>query len=95
MNFNIDSSYTFQKIPSYPVSLDQKETSKKPSEDQVFSEILNPEIKNKQEIKEKIHEAVMMDFSEVKNFLFMLIGAEVQVKAENETKSGMLLDRLA
>lgn len=95
MNFNIDSSYTFQKTLSYPVSPDQKETSKELSEDQALAEILNPEIRNKQEIKEKIHEAVMMDFSEVKNFLFMLIGAEVKVKPENGTESGMLLDRLA
>ena len=95
MNYTIDSSYAFQKIPSYPVSLDQKETAKRLPEDQLFSENLNPQIRNKQEIKEQVHEAVMMDFSEVKNFLFMLIGAEVQVKPENETKSGMLLDRLA
>ncbi len=96
MNYTIDSSYAaLQKVPSYPVSADQKETTRKLPEDQFFSEIHNPLLKDKQEIKEQAHEAVMMDFSEVKNFLFMLIGAEVQVKPENETKSGMLLDRLA
>jgi hypothetical protein len=95
MNYTIDSSYAFQKVPAYPVSADQKETAKKLPEDQFFSEIQNPLLKDKQEIKEQTHEAVMMDFSEVKNFLFMLIGAEVQVKPENGTKSGLLLDRLA
>ena len=47
----------------------------------------------KQQIKEKIHEAVMMDLAEVQNFLFMLIGAEVKVKPEND-HSGSLINRL-
>ena len=47
----------------------------------------------KQQIREKIHEAVMMDLAEVQNFLFMLIGAEVKVKPENNN-SGSLINRL-
>lgn len=40
-------------------------------------------------------EAAMMDFDEVRNFLFMLIGAEIQVKEENSLKSGNALDMIA
>ena len=47
----------------------------------------------RQQIREKIHEAVMMDLAEVQNFLFMLIGAEVKVKPENH-HSGSLINRL-
>ena len=47
----------------------------------------------KKQIREKIHEAVMMDLTEVQNFLFMLIGAEVKVKSEN-SHSGSLINRL-
>jgi hypothetical protein len=47
----------------------------------------------RQALKEKIQDAVMMDLSEVKNFLFMLIGAEVKVKPEN-VHSGSLINRL-
>ncbi len=47
----------------------------------------------RQQIREKIHEAVMMDLAEVQNFLFMLIGAEVKVKPENN-HSGSLINRL-
>lgn len=47
----------------------------------------------RQQIKEKIHEAVMMDLTEVQNFLFMLIGAEVKVKPETH-HSGSLINRL-
>ncbi len=44
--------------------------------------------------KEKIQQAATMDVHEVRDFLFMLIGAEVKVKPENDN-SGMLVNRLA
>ncbi len=48
----------------------------------------------KNKIQEKIQQAATMDVSEVKDFLFMLIGAEVKVKPENDN-SGTLINRLA
>ncbi len=48
----------------------------------------------KAKIQEKTQQAATMDVSEVKDFLFMLIGAEVKVKPDNDN-SGTLVNRLA
>lgn len=46
------------------------------------------------ELKRKIQEDTTMDVNEVKNFLFMLIGAEIKVKPEN-SMSGSIINRIA
>jgi len=46
------------------------------------------------ELKRKIQEETTMDVNEVKNFLFMLIGAEIKVKPENSIP-GTLVNRIA
>lgn len=46
------------------------------------------------ELKRKIQEDTTMDVNEVKNFLFMLIGAEIKVKPES-SMSGVLVNRIA
>jgi len=57
----------------------------------ITNDIINEKIV-KQE-KEKIVKAVTMDVNEVRDFLFMLIGAGVKVKPENDN-SGVLINRL-
>jgi predicted transcriptional regulator len=57
----------------------------------ITNDIINEKVV-KQE-KEKILQAVTMDVNEVKDFLFMLIGAGVKVKPENDN-SGVLINRL-
>ncbi len=52
-----------------------------------------PEKESKQE-NQKIRENMMMDLSEVKNFLFMLIGAEIKIESEN-SQSGRMFNTLA
>lgn len=95
MNYNIDSNYTFQKTPLYPVSGEKKEASDKLSGESIISEFSNPKLAEKEENRKIFSEAAMMDLNEVKNFLFMLIGAEVQVKEENSLKSGNTLNMIA
>ena len=46
------------------------------------------------ELKRKIQENATMDVTEVKNFLFMLIGAEIKVKPESGM-SGSVVNRIA
>ena len=46
------------------------------------------------ELKRKIQEDTTMDVNEVKNFLFMLIGAEIKVKPES-SMSGSVVNRIA
>ncbi len=46
------------------------------------------------EFKQKIQQDTTMDVNEVKNFLFMLIGAEIKVKPENSI-SGSVVNRIA
>ena len=55
------------------------------------NDIINEKIV--QQEKEKIQKAVTMDVTEVKNFLFMLIGAGIKAKPENDN-SGVLINRL-
>ncbi len=95
MNYNIDNNYVFQQIPAYPVSGGKKETWNKLSEDNSIAEILNPNKIEKQENIKMYSEAAIMDLNEVQNFLFMLIGAEIQVKEENSLKSGNAINMLA
>ena len=95
MNLNINSTYTFQQTPPIPVSGEKKETANELINSKLIPDNLIADITGKEDNKKIMQEAVMMDFNEVKNFLFMLIGAEVQVKDENNAKSGSLVDRLA
>lgn len=95
MNYNINISYAFQKIPPYLTSGERKETWNKLSEDSNIAGIPNPSQIKKQENMKMYSEAAMMDFNEVQNFLFMLIGAEIQVKEENSIKSGNAINMLA
>jgi len=57
----------------------------------VTNDIINEEM-IKQE-KERILKATTMDINEVKNFLFMLIGADIKMRPEN-SNSGILINRL-
>lgn len=50
--------------------------------------------KKERELKREIQENVTMDAAEVKNFLFMLIGAEIKVKPESGI-SGSVVNRIA
>ncbi len=50
--------------------------------------------KRQQEFRESIHEAVTMDTAEVRDFLFMLIGASVKVKPETN-HTGNMINRIA
>ena len=57
----------------------------------ITHDIINEKIVRQE--KEKILKAVTMDVNEVRDFLFMLIGAGVKVKSENDN-SGALINRL-
>ena len=57
----------------------------------ITNDIINEKVVRQE--KEKILQAVTMDANEVKDFLFMLIGAGVKVKPENDN-SGVLINRL-
>ena len=57
----------------------------------VTNDIINEKIVRQE--KERILKAVTMDVNEVKDFLFMLIGAGIKVKPENDN-SGILINRL-
>lgn len=50
--------------------------------------------KRDQELRQSIHEAVTMDTAEVRDFLFMLIGASVKVKPETGN-TGHMINRIA
>ena len=55
----------------------------------------NPlEEKRDQEMRRSIHEAVTMDTAEVRDFLFMLIGASIKVKPETGN-TGHAINRIA
>jgi uncharacterized protein YegL len=73
-----------------PVS--EKNHNKEVDSAKITADIINEKIV-KQE-KEKIVKAATMDVNEVRDFLFMLIGASVKVKSENDN-SGVLINRLA
>ncbi len=55
----------------------------------------DPTLREKElEFKRKIQEETTMDVNEVKDFLFMLIGAEIKVKPESNI-SGSIINRVA
>ena len=59
---------------------------------QKTEDILNE--KKQQEFRKSIHEAVTMDTAEVRDFLFMLIGASVTVKPETNN-TGNIINKMA
>lgn len=95
MNINIKSNYETAEainIRSLSDKFKNREVETAKADIQsIADETLKVE---KDKIHEKIQQAVTMDVSEVKDFLFMLIGAEVKVKPENDNP-GTLINRLA
>lgn len=95
MNINVKSNYDTAEainIRLFSDKLKNREVeSAKANNESIADETIRVE---KDKIQEKIQQAATMDVSEVKDFLFMLIGAEVKVKPENDN-SGTLLNRLA
>lgn len=95
MNINIKSNYdTAEAINIRPFSGNIKNTEVEFANVKTASIADETRRNENEKIQEKIQQAVTMDVSEVKNFLFMLIGAEVKVKPENDN-SGALINRLA
>ncbi len=95
MNINIQSNYDTSEANNIRLFADKV---KNREVDTAKTENFNPAdaiiIREKEHIQEKIQQAATMDVNEVKDFLFMLIGAEVKVKPENDN-SGALINRLA
>jgi len=95
MNINVTSNYDTAEainIRLFSDNLKNREVNYAPANSEKISdETLRQE---KEYIHEKIVQATTMDVNEVKDFLFMLIGAEVKVKSENDN-SGALINRLA
>mgnify|MGYP007068279092 CR=1 FL=1 len=95
MNINIKSNYDTAEAINVRLFSDKVKNREVDSaianNQSIADETLRLE---KDKIQEKIQQAVTMDVSEVKDFLFMLIGAEVKVKPESEN-SGALINRLA
>ncbi len=94
MNININSNYNTNEMINIRLSPDKVKsgevTLSMSSSGTIADETSRYE---KEKIREQIQQAATMDVSEVKDFLFMLIGAEVKVKPEND-KSGLLINRL-
>jgi len=95
MNINIQSNYDSTEMNNIRFSADKLKNRdvnsiKTGSSHSVSDEIL---IHEKEEYQDKIQQAVTMDVNEVKDFLFMLIGAEVKVKPDSDN-SGALINRL-
>lgn len=96
MNINIQSNYDSAEANNIRLLADKLKNRevnsiKAGSNQSVSDEIL---VHEKKEYQEKIQQAVTMDANEVKDFLFMLIGAEVKIKSDNDN-SGSLINRLA
>ncbi len=95
MNINIQSGYDSAEanIRLYADKLKNREVNSinTGSNQSVSEEIL---VQEKKDFQEKIQKAVTMDVNEVKDFLFMLIGAGAKVKSDSDY-SGMLINRLA
>lgn len=95
MNINIQSNYDTAEAGNIRMFSDKlrnmEVNSAKAQTESIADETIRLE---KEKIQEKIQQAATMDVSEVKSFLFMLIGAEVKIKPENDN-SGLLLNRLA
>ena len=92
MNINIKSNYDTAEAMNIRLLADK---SKNREVDFAITNITDKSVKHdKDEYQEKIQQAATMDVNEVKDFLFMLIGAEVKVKPENDN-TGALINRLA
>jgi len=103
MNINIQSTYDTAETNNIRVFSDKlknREVDSAKADTSASSMTDNKSIAEekvrieKDKIQEKIQQAVTMDVDEVKNFLFMLIGAELKIKPENDN-SGALINRLA
>jgi RNA polymerase-interacting CarD/CdnL/TRCF family regulator len=94
MNINITSNYDTAEAMNIRLLADRSKNREVDNAIANNESIANETIsREKEKIQEKIQQAVTMDVSEVKDFLFMLIGAEVKVKPENDN-SGALINRL-
>lgn len=91
MNINIKSNYDTAEAINIRLLADK---SKNREVDFAIADNDSIARLEKAKIQEKIQAAATMDVSEVKDFLFMLIGAEIKVKPEND-HSGSLINRLA
>lgn len=95
MNINVKSNYDTAEAINIRLFSDKLKNREVDSAKADITSIADETLKvEKDKIQEKIHQAVTMDVSEVKDFLFMLIGAEVKIKPENDN-SGTLINRLA
>jgi len=95
MNINIKSNYDTAEAMNIRLFADKSKNREVDYAIANNGSIANEAIRHeKEKIQEKIQQAVTMDVAEVKDFLFMLIGAEVKVKSENDN-SGALINRLA
>jgi len=95
MNINIKTNYDTAEAMNIRLFADKIKNREVDTDKAENGSIADKTIKfEKDKIKEKVQQAAMMDASEVKNFLFMLIGAEVKIKPDNDN-SGAMIDRLA
>jgi hypothetical protein len=94
MNINIKSNYDTADAMNIRLFSDKLKNREVDTAIAADETIANETLKlEKEKFREKIQQASTMDVSEVKDFLFMLIGAEVKVKPENDN-SGVLINRL-
>ncbi len=95
MNINIQSNYDTAEANNIRLFADKLKNREVDSAKADMGNVANETLKHEKEhITEKIQQAATMDVNEVKDFLFMLIGAEVKVKSESDN-SGALINRLA
>ena len=95
MNININSNYDTAEAMNIRLFADKSKNREVDYAIANNESTANETIRlEKDKFQEKIQQAATMDVSEVKDFLFMLIGAEVKVKPENDN-SGALINRLA
>jgi hypothetical protein len=95
MNINVKSNYDTAEAINIRLFSDKLKNREVDTAKADIKSIADETLRvEKDKIHEKIQQAVTMDVSEVKDFLFMLIGADVKVKAENDN-SGTLINRLA
>lgn len=95
MNINVKSNYETAEAINIRLFSDKLQNREVDTAKANIKSIADKSLSvEKDKIQEKIQQAVTMDVSEVKDFLFMLIGAEVKVKPENDN-SGTMINRLA
>ena len=95
MNINVKSNYDTAEAINIRLFSDKVKNREVDTAIAANESIANETLKlEKEKFREKIQQASTMDVSEVKDFLFMLIGAEVKVKPESDN-SGVLINRLA